>query len=144
MHFLCVLRVLCGEMSCSHGKRTVQRIKIIMGIAVLVFLVATGWQFGSWEVANMNLQEEMRDMASQAGSHIGFIAPLSDDELTRTIILKAKDHGIDLRPDQITLRRTNAGERSTLYLAADYTVPVSLLFFSFNLHFTPTSEKKGP
>jgi hypothetical protein len=130
-------------MSWSRRKRTVQRIKIILGITVLVFLVATGWQFGSWEVANMNLQEEMRDMASQAGSHIGFIAPLSDDELTRTIILKAKDHGMDLRPDQITVRRTNAGERSTLYLAADYTVPVNLLLFSFNLHFTPTSEKKG-
>lgn len=121
-----------------------QRIKIILGIAAFILLIASAWQFGSWEVANMNLQEEMRDMASQAGSHIGFIAPSSDQELTRSVVLKAKDHGIDLLPDQITVRRTNSGEKSTLYLAADYTVPVNLLLFSFTLHFIPTSEKKGP
>jgi len=120
-----------------------RRPKIIFLTAVAVVIGSVAWQFGAWKIANMNLQEEMRDIASQAGSHIGFVAPLTDDELTRTIILKAKDHGIELQPDQITIRRTSAGERSTLYLAADYTVPVNLLLFSFYLHFTPTSERKG-
>jgi hypothetical protein len=116
-------------------------VKIVLLIAVVLLLGSAGWQFGACKVANLNLQEEMRDMASQAGSHIGVVTPLSDDDLARSIILKARDHGIELRPDQITVRRTSAGERSTLYLAADYTVPVSLLLFSFNLHFTPTSER---
>jgi hypothetical protein len=116
-------------------------VKIILLLAVVLLLGSAAWQFGAWKVANMNLQEEMRDMASQAGSHIGVVTPLSDDELARSIILKAKDHGIELQPDQITVRRTSAGERSTLYIAADYTVDVNLLFFSFNLHFTPTSER---
>ncbi|MGA2743145.1 MAG: hypothetical protein ABSE44_00495 [Candidatus Sulfotelmatobacter sp.] len=35
------------------------------------------------------------------------------------------------------------GEKSILYVAADYTVPVNLVFYSFNLHFTPSSDKKG-
>ena len=118
-------------------------VKIILFLAIVLPLGSAAWQFGASKVANMNLQEEMRDMASQAGSHIGVVTPLSDDELTRSIILKTKDHGIELQPDQVTVRRANAGERSTLYIAADYTVPVNLLLFSFSLHFTPTSERNG-
>lgn len=118
-------------------------VKIILLMAVVLLLGSAAWQFGASKVANMNLQEEMRDMASQAGSHIGVVTPLSDDELTRSIILKAKDQGIELQPDQVTVRRTSAGQSSTLYIAADYTVPVNLLLFSFSLRFTPTSERNG-
>jgi hypothetical protein len=102
-----------------------------------------GWQIGSWELADMNLQEEMHDLASQAGIHVGFVPPPSSDEdVSRAIIRRAKEHGIELNPTQVTVRRTNPGEKtSTLYLAADYTVPVNLAFFSFNLHFTPSSDK---
>ena len=45
--------------------------------------------------------------------------------------------------DKSTVRRTDSGETSSLYLAADYTAPVNLAFFSFNLHFTPSSDGKG-
>jgi hypothetical protein len=88
----------------------------------------------------MNLQEELHDMAAQAGSHIGFVTPMRDEEVSRAVILKAKEHGIDLDPAQVTVRRTNPGENSKLYLAADYTVRVSVGPFSFRLHFRPSSE----
>jgi hypothetical protein len=120
-----------------------QTVKIILGIAVLVLAGMAGWQIGACEIANMNLQEEMRDMASQAGSRIGFITPSSDEDMSRAVIGKAKEHGIELKPAQVTVRRTISGETSTLYLAADYTVPVNLAFFSFSLHFTPSSDRKG-
>jgi hypothetical protein len=119
-----------------------QRLQIILVIAVVILVGSPVWQIGAWEVANMNLQEEMRDMASQAGARVGAVAPSSDEDLSRSIILKAKDHDIELQPAQITVRRTISGETSTLYLAADYTVPVNLLFVSFSLHFTPNSEQR--
>jgi hypothetical protein len=121
-----------------------RRIKIILGVAVLILAVLASWQIGACELANMNLQEDLRDMASQAGTHIGFVPPSSDEDVSRAIIRKAKEHGIELKAAEVTVRRTNAGEKtSTLYLAADYTVPVNLAFFSFSLHFTPSSDKKG-
>lgn len=119
-----------------------RRITIILGIAVLILTVPAGWQIGACELANMNLQEEMHDLASQVGTHIGFSAPTSDEDVGLAIIRKAKEHGIELTPAQVTVRRTNSGETSTLYLAADYTVPVNVAFFSFNMHFTPSSDKK--
>jgi len=121
----------------------VMKLKIVLGIAVLVLVMMVGWQIASWELANLNLQEEMRDMASQAGVRIGFVVPSSDEDLRGAIIRKAKAHGIDLEPAQVTVRRTTSGQTSTLHLAADYTVPVNLAIFSFRLHFTPSSDKKG-
>lgn len=59
------------------------------------------------------------------------------------MIRKAKEHGVDLEPGQVTVRRTTSGESSTLYLAADYTAHVNLAIFSFSLHFTPSSDKKS-
>ncbi|HEY4763747.1 MAG TPA: hypothetical protein VIH75_08725 [Candidatus Sulfotelmatobacter sp.] len=120
-----------------------RRIGIILGTAALILAVLAGWQIGACELANMNLQEDLRDLASQAGIHVGFVTPTSDEDVSLAVIRKAKDHGIELKPTQVTVRRTNPGPTSTLYLAADYTVTVNLLFVSFNLHFTPSSDKKG-
>jgi len=119
-----------------------RRITIILAVAVLVLTIMAGWQIGAGEVANINLQEDMRDLASQAGAHIGVVAPMSDEDLSRAIVRKAGDHGIELKPTEVTVRRTNTGEISSLYLAADYTVPVNLMVVSFRLHFTPSSSKK--
>lgn len=118
-------------------------IKIILGAAVLILAVVAAWQIGSCELANMNLQEDLRDLASQASTHVGLVGPISDEDMSLAVIRKAKEHGIELKPTEVTVRRTNPGPTSTLYLAADYTAPVTIVFFSFGLHFTPSSDKKG-
>ena len=116
-----------------------RKIKIILALTVIVLIVMAAWQIGAWEIANINLQEDMRDMASQAGTRFGVVVPPSDEELMRAVIGKAKERGIDLAPNQVTVKRTNPGEHSTLYLAADYKVPVKLPFVSFSLHFKPSA-----
>jgi hypothetical protein len=117
------------------------RMKIIFGLAVVAVAGCAVWQIAAWEIANTNLQDDLRDMGAQAGTHIGVVAPNSDEEMNRAVIRKAKEHGVELSPAQITVRRMGSGERTTFYLAADYTVPVSLGLFSFHLHFTPSSDK---
>ena len=118
-----------------------RNLKIILGIVVLVLALTTGSQIGSAVVANMNFQEDLRDMGSQAGAHVGVVVPQGSDEgAARAVIRKAKEHGIELEPTQVTVRRVGSGETSTLHLAADYTVPINLVLFSFNLHFVPSNE----
>jgi hypothetical protein len=125
----------------SERLRGMRTTTIILSLAVLGLVAATGWQIGSAELANANFQEDIRDMASQAGVHMGVVAPLSDEEMVRAVIHKAGEHGIELDPNQITVQRIGDGEKSTMYLAADYRVPVKLLFFSFKLHFTASSRR---
>jgi|SRR5579864_43338 len=75
------------------------------GIAVLTALA--GWRIGACELANMNFQDDLHDLASQVGTHIGFGAPSSDEETALSVIRKARERGIDLQPTQVTVRRTS-------------------------------------
>lgn len=118
------------------------RLKIILAIAIFAVIVSAGWRIGSSELANVELQDDMRDMAAQMGAHIGFSPPSSDEELVRKVIRKAHEHDIELTPDEVTVRRTGTNEYTTLYLAADYKVHVNVAWLSYTLHFTPSSEKK--
>jgi hypothetical protein len=118
-----------------------REVKLIFGLAVFVLVGTAAWQIGACEVANTNLQDDLRDMGAQVGTHIGMVTPNSDEEMNRAVIHKAKEHGVELSPVQVMVRRIGSGERTTFYLAADYTVPVNLGLFSFQLHFTPSSDK---
>jgi hypothetical protein len=115
--------------------------KLILGLAVMGFAVAAGWQIASSEIANLELQTDMRDIAAQVASRIGLEAPNSDEDLRNAVIHKAEEHDIQLEPAQVTVQRTGGGKTLAIYLAADYKARVNLLLYSFNLHFTPSSTK---
>ena len=121
------------------------KIKALLSLAVLALIVAAAWQIGGAEIANLNFREDIRDVAAQAGTHIGYQNPMSEDQVTQLVIQKAGDHGITLTAEQITVKRVQAQrfDQSSWYLAADYTVPVNLGFTTVRLHFTPASERSG-
>jgi len=116
-----------------------RRIKFLLGTALVLLVLSIGWQIAAWELANMNLQEEIRDLASQAGAHVGFIPPSSEEDARQTVVRKAKEHGINLVPEQVTVVRKGSEDHSTFYIAVDYSVPVNLMLFTFRLHFTPST-----
>lgn len=118
-----------------------RKVKILIGLVILGLAIAVGWQVGAAELANVVFQEDLRDMGSQAGTHVGVTAPSSEEQITQAVIRKAGEHGIELTPKEITVQRRQNGELSTWYLAAEYSVLVNLKIFSFALHFHPTSER---
>lgn len=118
-----------------------RRIRLILGTAVVVLAAMAGWQAGSSYLASLELQDDMHDLASQLAPHIGYSAPTSDDDLRAAILHKAQQYNIDLQPRQVTVQRSGSGYASTVYLAADYRVPVHVPGVSFTLHFTPSSAK---
>ena len=120
-----------------------RRIKMIVVIAVLALAIFAGWQVGSVEVANLELQEDMHDLASsQSSFRFGNTSTRSDDDFREAVIRKAKSYDIELKPEQVTVQRAESGN-AQLYLAADYSVPVNVAQYSFVLHFTPSSTKRS-
>jgi hypothetical protein len=118
--------------------------KKISLIAILLLLIVAGdaaWQIGTVVVANANFHEEIRDLAAQPGTNIGFVARKTDDDIVETVVARAREHGIDLEPSQVTVRRTDSGSRTTLYLAADYNASLKLPFLTLKFHFTPSSDR---
>jgi hypothetical protein len=114
--------------------------KLILGLAVLALPVAVGWQIAAGELANLELKEDLGDIAAQNAARIGLTSPNSDEDLRNAVIRKAKEEGIRLEPNQVTIQHTGTAEASGVNLAVDYRVPVKLPGYSFILHFSPSAQ----
>lgn len=102
-----------------------------------------GWQSAACHLANSELQSDMKDLAVQSAFRIGLAPVATEEELRDSVIAKARDHGIQLESQQVTVQRTLTQKVLSISLAADYEARVNLLVFSFNLHFTPSSSHTG-
>jgi len=117
------------------------KVKLILALAVFALAGVAGWRIGSCELANIELREDMRDLAAQVGTRIGLTPQSTDEDFRRAVIRKAEEHEIQLEPEQVTVQRTGTDEAPIIYLAADYKARIKLLGFSFTFHFTPSSAR---
>jgi divalent metal cation (Fe/Co/Zn/Cd) transporter len=113
--------------------------KYVFGILVAAAVIWAGWQILQPEITNLFFQDELHDAAAQPAWHSGMSAPLSDDELRLAVIRRAEQRDIVLEPKQVTVRRSGNGENATIYIEVNYSVPVNLIVYSFELHFSPSS-----
>jgi|SRR5579864_3459948 len=114
-------------------------IKLIFGIGVIAFMVIAGAKVIPPELANYSFQDDLRQIAVTGGAN----PSKTDEDLRNVVLIKAREHEIPLQPMQVTVQRMNTPGLSAVYLAADYSVPVDLPGYSFQMHFTPTSGNKG-
>jgi hypothetical protein len=115
---------------------------IILGIAILALAGALGWQIGACELANIEFQDDLRDLAAQNAPRIGLEPPHSDDELRDMIIRIARErYDIRLHPAQVKVERSGDDLAPTFRFSVDYQARTGLPGLPFMLHFTPTSRK---
>lgn len=114
-------------------------IKAIVGFLAIIGVVYGAFQVVPPEMNNYSFQDDLRQVAVVGGAN----PHTSDDDLRNSILSKAKEHDITLTPEQVTVTRLNTPGAPSVYVAADYTVPVSLPGYDFTLHFTPSSGNKG-
>jgi len=117
------------------------KVKLILGLAVLAVAITAGWQIASCQLANVELRDDLQDLAVQTGAHIGLVPFKTDEDFRNAVIRDAKKYGIQLEPQQVTVQRTGTTQVPIIYLAADYKVRVTMPGYSFTLHFHPSSVK---
>lgn len=113
--------------------------KAIFGMLVIVGMIYCGWQIVPPELANYSFQDDLRQVAMIGGSN----PHQTDQDLMNAVMKKAQEHEITLVPEQITVQRIGTPGAPAVYVAADYTVPVTLPGYSFTLHFNPSSGNRG-
>lgn len=118
------------------------KVKIIVICALFVLLASTGWQIGACELANYELQDELKDLASLNSARIGLAVPKSDDDLREAVIGKAREHNIKLNPSQVTVRRSGSSEAPVVYLAVDYKARIALPGYTLTIRFKPTGGSR--
>jgi len=114
-------------------------VKAIVGFLVIIGCVYAAFQIIPPELSNYSFQDDLRNVAMIGGSN----PRATDQDLVNQVIKKAREHEIALEPESVTVQRIGTAGAPAVYLAADYSVPVSLPGYSFTLHFTPSSGNKG-
>lgn len=113
--------------------------KAVIGFLVILGCVYAGFQIAPPEMTNYSFTDDLRNVALLGGSN----PHETDQELVDAVIKKAQEHDITLTPQQVTVQRIGTPGAPAVYVAADYSVPVSLPGYSFTLHFNPSSGNKG-
>ena len=113
--------------------------KYVLGVAVLLAVLGVAWQIGAAELHNIELQDDLKDLSANLGTKTGLSSPPNEDDLRSSIIRKADRYGIELTPQQVTVRRWGKPEFPSYDLGADYTVTINLLVTARKLHFTSSS-----
>jgi hypothetical protein len=114
-------------------------VKAIVGFLVIVGAIYSAFQILPPELSNYSFQDDLRTVAITGGAN----PRETDQDLMDAVIKKAQDHQIALAPENVTVQRIGTPGALAVYVAADYSVPVSLPGYSFSLHFTPSSGNKG-
>ena len=117
-----------------------KRAAVILGLGVLLLVGFAAWQITACYVANSELQSDMKDLAVQSPSRIGLAEVSTEEELRKAVISRAKEHGIQLAPEKVTVQRTFTPETLQISLAAEYEARVNLPGFPFAIHFAPSSS----
>ena len=115
------------------------KIKVILALIVFALIASTVWQIAACEIANTELKDDLKDVASMGGARIGLAAQQSDADLRATVIRKAAGHDIVLEPEQITVKRSGSVEAPAVFLAVEYRARVWMPGVTVVFHFTANS-----
>jgi len=114
-------------------------VKAIVGLLAIIGAVYCGFQIIPPEMTNYSFQDDLRSVAIIGGAN----PHQTDQDLMDAVMKRAREHDITLTPAQITVQRIGTPGAPAVFVSVDYSVPVSLPGYSFNLHFTPSSGNKG-
>jgi len=112
--------------------------KALVGLAVLVLVVVALFQVLPPVMANFSFTDDLRQVAMMAGAN----PQRTDDDVRNDVLKKAKEHDLPIDEKQVTVQRVLTPGLMAVYVAADYTVPINLPGYSFELHFNPSSGNK--
>jgi len=114
-------------------------VKALTGLLAIIAVIYGCFQIIPPELTNYSFQDDLRNIAMVGGAN----PHQTDQEIVESIMKKALEHQITLTPEQITIQRIGTPGAPAVYVAADYSIPVSLPGYSFSLHFTPSSGNRG-
>jgi len=130
-------------MDAHHGRRAAAqwrsqagegKLKAIIYTAVFVLVIYAAVKIVPAYVTEYQLTDNMQEQARFA-----VVNRYTEDQIRDKIWAVMKDLEIPAKREDIKVSATN----SLVRISLDYTVPVDLLVYHFDLHFTPSSENKS-
>ena len=117
----------------AAGERGQGKFKAILVTAILVFMVYAAVKMVPPYVAEYELSDKMQETARFASVNRN-----TEDQIRKTIMSTIED--LQIPATQEDVKVTASGGRVTINV--DYKVPIDLMVYKFNLHFTPSTANK--
>src|SRR4029077_5047226 len=109
-------------------------VKAIVWTVILVYGAFAAYRIIPAYVAEYQLSDKMQETARFA-----IVNHYSEEQVRDTIFKEVQDLEIPVKKEAIKVVST----QSILKISLDYTVPVDLLVYHLDLHFTPNNENKS-
>ena len=108
--------------------------KAILWTVILVYGAFAAYRIIPAYVAEYQLTDKMQEQARFA-----VVNRYTEDQIRDTIFKVVQDLDIPVKREEIKIVAT----QQVVKIALEYTVPVDLLVYHMDLHFTPSSENKS-
>jgi len=118
----------------SRSQRGGGTIKAILWSAILIYGAFVAYKILPAYVAEYQLADKMQEQA-----RFSVVNRYSEEQVRDNIFKVVKDLEIPVKREEIKV----VSNQDVVKISMDYTVPVDLLVYQLNLHFTPSSENKN-
>jgi hypothetical protein len=118
----------------AHAQRGAGKLKAVAYTAILIFGVFCAIRLLPPYIAEYQLADKMQEQARFA-----VVNRYTEEQIRATIFKEAEDLDVPITKDQIKV----LANPSVVRISLDYTVPIDLLVYKMQLHFTPSSENKS-
>lgn len=110
------------------------RLKAIVYTGILITAIYLAFKLLPIYIAEYQLADKIQEQARFA-----VVTHPPDEQVRGTILKEIEDLGIPAKKEDIKI----SSSLRSVTITVDYTVPVDLLFYHLDLHFTPSSENKS-
>ncbi len=117
-----------------RAQRGSGKFKAIAYTALVVFGIFCAVRLLPPYIAEYQLSDKMQDQA-----RFGVANRYTEEQIRDVIFKEAMDLDVPIKKDQIKV----LANPSVVRISLDYTVPIDLLVYKMELHFTPSSENKS-
>ena len=124
----------------QHEKRGVRsqrgagKLKAIVVTAILIVGVIAAWKIIPPYSAEYQLADKIQEIA-----RFGVVEHKTEDQIRENVFKTIQD--LEIPATRENIKVTSNGAKVTILV--DYTVPIDILFYHVDLHFTPSSENKS-
>jgi len=118
----------------ARAQRGEGKFKAIAYTAIVVFGVFSAFKLLPPYIAEYQLADKMQDQA-----RFGVVNHFTEEQIRETIFKEAQDLDVPIKKEDIKV----LASPSVVKISLDYTVPIDLLVYKMDLHFTPSSENKS-
>ena len=118
----------------SRAQRGEGRLKAIAFTLIFAFGAYSAFKLLPPYIAEYQLSDKMQEQARFA-----VVNRYPEDKIREIILKEAQDLDIPITKDDIKV----LASPSLVRISVDYTVPIDLLIYKMQLHFTPSSENKS-